>query len=160
MEGESHTWKVGQAGRPMVQATPRGQSAPEREAKTGLRGRSMAHLLNLLGRRDRLGDGLQALHHVVDGHLDPLAHVCGVEARGHRVEPLDGDGTGEHGGAGGAVAGGVVGLVGNILDQLRAEILLLVLQLDSLGDLSAVTGCRPRKETTAAQLGPRKATRR
>src|SRR5690606_10278913 len=50
------------------------------------------------------------------------------------------DGLGQYGGGGGAVTGGVVGLGGNVLDQLGAHVLELVLQLDLLGDGDAVLG--------------------
>ena len=50
------------------------------------------------------------------------------------------DRLGQHGGGGGAVAGDVVGLAGGFLDQLGAEVLVGVVQLDVLGDGHAVLG--------------------
>ena len=49
---------------------------------------------------------------------------------------------GEHGGGGGAVTGDVVGLLGDLLDERRADLLVGVLELDLLGDRDAVVGDR------------------
>jgi hypothetical protein len=46
----------------------------------------------------------------------------------------------QHGGGGGAVARDVVGLLGDFLDELRADLLVRVLELDLLGDGDAVVG--------------------
>src|SRR6266496_3947260 len=46
----------------------------------------------------------------------------------------------QHGGGGGAVTGDVVGLLGDLLDQLRADLLVGVLELDLLRDRDAVVG--------------------
>ncbi len=43
-------------------------------------------------------------------------------------------GLGQHGGGGGAVAGDVVGLLGDFLDQLGADALVRILEIDLLGD--------------------------
>ena len=56
------------------------------------------------------------------------------------AEALVEDGLGEDGGGGGAVAGDVGGLGGDLLDHLGAHVLVLVLQLDLLGDGDAVLG--------------------
>ena len=50
------------------------------------------------------------------------------------------DGLSQQGGGGGAVAGHVVGLGGDLLHQLSAHVLKGVLQLDLLGDGDAVVG--------------------
>src|SRR6185503_915538 len=47
-----------------------------------------------------------------------------------------------HGGGGGAVARDVVGLLGDFLDQLGADLLVRVLQLDLLGDGNPIVGDR------------------
>src|SRR5207342_3049308 len=47
---------------------------------------------------------------------------------------------GQHGGGGGAVTGGVVGLGGDFAQHLCAHVLELVLELDLLGDGDAVLG--------------------
>jgi hypothetical protein len=83
--------------------------------------------------RMRLGDGLDGLLHA------PLeAHRVGPG--GHVAQALVDQGLGEHGGGGGAVAGHVVGLGRDLLGQLRAEVLVVVLELDLLGDGHAVVG--------------------
>ena len=48
----------------------------------------------------------------------------------------------QHGGGGGAVSGDVVGLLGDLLDQLGADPLVGILELDLLGDRDAVVGDR------------------
>jgi len=49
-------------------------------------------------------------------------------------------GLGEHGGGGGAVTGDVVGLGGDVLGQLGAQVLVRVVELDLAGDRDAVVG--------------------
>ncbi len=65
---------------------------------------------------------------------------------------------GEHGRGRGAVAGDVVGLLGDLAHHLRAHVLELVLKLDLLGDGDAVLGDARRAEhlssTTLRPLGP------
>ena len=56
------------------------------------------------------------------------------------VHALCDNGPGEDGGASGAVAGSVVGVVGDVLDELGANVLQLVGQLDRLGDGDTVLG--------------------
>ena len=66
---------------------------------------------------------------------------------------------GEHGRGGGAVAGDVVGLGGDFLDELGAHVLERVVELDFLGDVtpSLVTVGAPNflSRTTLRPLGPR-----
>ena len=56
------------------------------------------------------------------------------------VHALGDNGPGEDGGAGGAVTGSVVGVVGHVLDELGADVLQLVGQLDCFGDGDTVLG--------------------
>ncbi|MGY3058157.1 hypothetical protein ACVWZD_002402 [Streptomyces sp. TE3672] len=49
---------------------------------------------------------------------------------------------GENGGGGRTVAGDVVRLLGDLLDQLRTDLLVRVLQLDLLGDGNTIVGDR------------------
>ena len=86
-----------------------------------------AHLLEF---RD---DGL-------DRHLDAALDLGAIRARGDVAEALAEDGLGVNGGGGGAVAGDLAGLVGDLLDHLRAHVLVGVLELDLLGDRHAVFG--------------------
>ena len=99
----------------------------------GLGGDLGAHLVELL---DDVGDGL----------VHPALHQHRVDAGDDRLEPLVVDGLGHHGGRGRAVAGHVGGLAGDLLDHLGPHVLVLVLELDLLGDGDAVLGHRRRAE--------------
>src|ERR1700692_2167588 len=65
-----------------------------------------------------------------------------VGAGGHVAQALVDHGPGQDGRRGGAVAGHVVGLLGYFLDQLGADLLEGVLEIDLLGDRHAVVGDR------------------
>ena len=88
---------------------------------------SMLHLLEL-------GDD------VLDGLLDAALHEHRVGAGDDGPQAFVEDGLGQHGGGGGAVAGHVAGLAGDLLDHAGAHVLVLVFQLDLLGDGDAVLG--------------------
>ncbi|KAI3480490.1 hypothetical protein L1887_57336 [Cichorium endivia] len=97
-----------------------------------------------LGDLCRGGDGalvgLEELDHRVDTGLDTATEVHGVAAGSDVLDALCVDGAGEHGGGGGAVTSDLVGLVGDVLDEARAEVLELVLERDGLGDGDTVLG--------------------
>ena len=76
----------------------------------------------------------------VDGGLDALLQAHRVGAGGHVAQALVHHRPGQHGGGGGAVTGDVVGLLGDFLDQLGADLLVRVLEVDLLGDGDAVVG--------------------
>ena len=76
----------------------------------------------------------------LDGRLDALLERHRVGAGGHVAQALAHHGPGQHGGRGGAVTGDVVGLLGDLLDQLGADALVGILELDLLGDRHAVVG--------------------
>ena len=78
----------------------------------------------------------------LDGGLDALLQRHRVGAGGDVLQALADHGPGEDGGGGGAVTGDVVGLLGDFLDELGAELLEGVLELDLLGDRDAVVGDR------------------
>ena len=112
-----------------------------------------------VGRRDRsdLGDlvlGVVDLHRltgeVLDGGGNGLLHALldthRVGTRGNVAQTLANERLGEHGGSGGAVAGDVVGLGRNFLDQLGTHVLELVFQLDLTGDGDTVVGDRGSAE--------------
>ena len=112
-----------------------------------------------VGRRDRgdLGDlvlGVVDLHRltgeVLDGGGNGLFHALldthRVGTRGNVAQTLANERLGEHGGGGGAVAGDVVGLSRNFLDQLGTHVLELVFQLDFTGDGDTVVGDRGSTE--------------
>jgi hypothetical protein len=71
-------------------------------------------------------------------HAPLEAHRVGPG--GHVAQALVDQGLGEHGGGGGAVTGHVVGLGRDLLGQLGTEVLVVVLELDLLGDGHAVVG--------------------
>ena len=100
-------------------------------------GRDLGDLVLAL---DGLGLGGQALHGGLGRLLDALLHDHRVRARGHVLQALAHDALSQQGGGGGAVAGHVVGLDGNLAHQLRAHVLKGILQLDFLGDGHAVVG--------------------
>ena len=80
-----------------------------------------------------LGDG-------GDGGLDALLQGHRVGAGGDVAQTLADHCLGHDGGGGGAVAGDVIGLLGDFLDQLCADLLVGIVQLDLLGDGDAVIG--------------------
>ena len=88
--------------------------------------------LDLLGGGEELrGDGR-------DGLLDAALQRDGVGAGGDVAEALAHERLGEHDGGGGAVTCDVVGLLGDLLDELGADLLVRVVELDLLGDRHAV----------------------
>src|SRR6185437_7415616 len=96
-------------------------------------GRNRADLRDFLVVRGRVGHLLQ----LADGGRDGL-----VDAGGHGLEAFLDERLRQHGGGGGAVTGDVGGLRRGFLDDLRAEVLVLVGQLDLLRDGHAVLGDR------------------
>ena len=74
----------------------------------------------------------------LDGRLDALLERPSGWRRRRRCAGPPDHRPGEHGGGGGAVTGDVVGLLGDFLDQLGADLLVRVLELDLLGDGDAV----------------------
>ena len=74
------------------------------------------------------------------GGLDAALEAHRVGAGRDVAQALADERLGEHGGGGGAVAGDVVGLLGDLLDELGADLLVRVLELDLLGDGHAVVG--------------------
>src|SRR3972149_1277874 len=86
-------------------------------------------------RLDRLYDGLR-------GPFDAALEGHRVGAGGDVLQPLVDDGLAEDGGGGGAVAGDVVGLGGDLAGELGADVLERVLQLDVFSDGDAVVGER------------------
>ena len=84
-----------------------------------------------------------------DRRVDAALDVHRVVAGGHQLGALVVDGLGQHGGGGGAVAGDVGGLGGDLLHHLRAHVGQLVLELDLLGDGDAVLGDRGRAPATS-----------
>ena len=103
-------------------------------------GRDGGHLGDLLLGVDLLGQALDRVDGGLDAGLDALLQAHRVGAGGHVAQALVHHGPRQHGGRGGAVTGDVVGLLGDFLDQLGADLLVRVLELDLLGDGHAVVG--------------------
>ncbi len=87
---------------------------------------------------DLLGGGEQLGGDGGDGLLDALLQADRVGTGGHVAQALADERLGEHGRGGGAVSGDVVGLLRDLLDELRADLLVRVVELDLLGDGHAV----------------------
>src|SRR6185295_11881802 len=103
-------------------------------------GRDGADLGDLGGGGDRFGALFDVLDHRCNRAVDAALEVHRVHAGGNRLGAFAHDGLGQHGRGGGAVAGEVVGLGGDLTDHLGAHVLELVLELDLLGDGDAVLG--------------------
>jgi hypothetical protein len=89
---------------------------------------------------------LEVLDDGLDGLVDAALDLHRVVARGDELGALAVDRLREHGRGGGAVAGDVARLRGDLADHLGAHVLELVLELDLLGDGDAVLGDRRRAE--------------
>ena len=94
----------------------------------------------------RLRELLELVDDGLDGLVDAALELHRVVAGGDELGALAVDRLREHGRGGGAVAGDVGGLGGDLLHHLRAHVLELVLELDLLGDGDAVLGDRRRAE--------------
>ncbi len=105
-------------------------------------GRDRRDLGDLLLRVDLDGEVLDARDGGLDGSLDALLQGHRVGAGGDVAQALTNHRPREHGGGGGAVAGDVVGLLRDFLDQLGADLLVRILEIDLLGDGHAVVGDR------------------
>jgi hypothetical protein len=94
----------------------------------------------------------------LDSGLDALLQAHRVRAGGDVAQALAHERLGQDGGGGGAVARDVVGLLGDLLDELGADLLVGVLELDLLGDGDAVVGDRGGAplllQDDVAALGP------
>ena len=106
-------------------------------------------LLGLLLVRDLDAHLLELLDDVLDGLVHAALHEHRVDAGDDGPEALVVDRLGQDGGGGGAVAGDVGGLAGDLLDHLGAHVLVLVFELDLLGDGDAVLGDRRASRTTS-----------
>mmetsp|Transcript_41831 Transcript_41831/g.73608 ORF Transcript_41831/g.73608 Transcript_41831/m.73608 type:complete len:475 (+) Transcript_41831:632-2056(+) len=102
--------------------------------------RDGGHVLDLLLGRNHLRAGLEVLEHMLDGKVDATPKVHGVHARGDGLAALRKDRAREDGGGRRAVARDIVRLVRHLTHELRADVLVAVLELDRLGDGHAVLG--------------------
>ena len=101
-------------------------------------GRDGADLGDLVIGSDLLGLRLQLFDDGRNSLIDAAAQVHRVGAGSNRLGAFLDDRLGEHGGGGGAVAGEIGGLRGDLLEHLGAHVLELVLKLDFFGDGHAV----------------------
>jgi hypothetical protein len=76
----------------------------------------------------------------INGELDAALDLRGVGSAGDVAQAFGEDGLGVHGRGGRSVAGHAGGFGGDLLDHLRAHVLVGVFQLDFLGDGHAVLG--------------------
>ena len=89
---------------------------------------------------DRLAHGLEALNSSAGSSFNAAAQDHRICTGSQILEALADDGLSEQGSGGGAVAGNIVGLGGNFLDELGAHVLKRILELNFLGDGHTVVG--------------------
>ena len=111
-------------------------------ADRGVAGRDGGRRSDLLLGLHVLGELGQFLAHPLDRRLDAPLERHRVGARGDVAQALADQRLRQHGGRGGAVTRDVVGLLCDFLDQLCADLLPRVLELDLLGDGHAIVGDR------------------
>src|SRR5690606_14143585 len=97
-------------------------------------------LRDLLLGLDLAGHLLQSVTHGLDRDLDPALEGHRVGTGRDVAQALLDHGLGQDGRGGGAVTGDVVGLLRDLLDQLGADLLVGVLELDLLGDAHTIVG--------------------
>src|SRR5436309_4489370 len=107
-------------------------------AYRGIVGGDAGHRLDRVLGLDRLGDLADLLHRHGDGAVDAALYRLPVCAGLNPLQALTDERLGENGRRGGAVAGDVLGLGGDLSDQLGACILERVFQLDLSRDGDAV----------------------
>ncbi len=88
------------------------------------------------------GQVVQRLGRCNNGCLDALLERHRVGASSHVLQALTHERPSEHGGRRGAVTSNVVGLLGNFFDELCADLLEGVFEVDLLGDGDTVVGDR------------------
>ena len=76
----------------------------------------------------------------LDGGLDALLQAHRVSASGDIAQAFTNHGLRQNGGGSGAVASDVVSLLGDLLDELGADFLIGIVELDLLGDGDTVVG--------------------
>ena len=113
---------------------------------SGIRGADRGDGRDLLAVVDRAGVLLDLGDDGLDGLLDAALDDHRVGAGGHDAEALGDHRLAEHDRGGRAVAGDVVGLGRDFLEELRAHVLERVVELDVASDRDAVVGDRRRAE--------------
>ncbi len=108
----------------------------------GVRG-DRRHVLDLaLVVTDLAGVPAELLDHGGHGGVDAALERHGVTSGHNRFLALEEDRLGEDGGGGGPVAGHIRGLAGHLTHEARGHVLVLVPELDLLGDGHPVLGDR------------------
>src|SRR4029079_16389037 len=102
--------------------------------------RDRGDLSDLVLRVDFLVEFLDRLDRGVDSGLDALLQGHRVGAGGNVAQTFVHHAPGENGGCRRAVTSDVVGLLGDLFDQLGADLLIGILEIDLLGDRHAVVG--------------------
>src|SRR3954469_19467703 len=111
-----------------------------------VRGADGGHGRDLLAVVDRARDPLDLLHDRVDRGLDAALDDHRVGPGGHHAKALGDERLAEHDRRRGAVAGDVVGLGRDFLEELRAHVLERIVELDVPSDGDAVIGDGRRAE--------------
>ena len=96
--------------------------------------RQTGDVCDLRGVGDIAGDGAQLLRDGLDGGLDAALELTGCGTCGDVAQSFVDEGLSENGRGGGSVTGDVVGLGGDFLGQLCAEVLVRIVDLDLTGD--------------------------
>ncbi len=109
-------------------------------------GRKRADLGDLGRRADLFRPLFDVFHHRAHCDVDAPLEIHRIHAGRHGLGAFPDDRLREHGGGGGAIAGHVVGLLGDLAHHLRAHVLELVFELDFFGDRYAVFGDAGRAE--------------
>jgi len=102
--------------------------------------RDSGNVLDFVFAFDRDREFLEAVDDFVDSHLNASAQVHGVHASGNRFAALLEDSSGENSGSCGSVTGLVVGLAGNLLNEVGADVVVSVRELDVLSNGNTILG--------------------
>ncbi|GIX65650.1 uncharacterized protein BcabD6B2_50850 [Babesia caballi] len=115
------------------------------------------HVQNLVAGSDLLLDRVKVLDHALDSHVDAAQQVHRVQTGVNGAAAALEDRAGQNRGRGGPIAGLVVGVRRHLANELRAQVLEFVRQLDSFGHGDAVLGdlgCSVRlRDDDVAALG-------
>src|SRR5690606_35859340 len=112
----------------------------DRGSDLGGGGGDAGNLSDLLLALNLGGEFTDGAHGGVDRLLDASLDRHRVGAGGDVSKTLADHRPGENRGGGGSVTGDVVGLLGNFLDELGADLLVGILEIDLLGDRNTVVG--------------------
>jgi len=83
---------------------------------------------------------LEASNDSIDGHLDATTEVHGVHASGDGLASFLENSSGKDSGGGGTISSFVVGLAGNLLDEVSSEVVVSVREFNILGNSDSILG--------------------